>query len=145
MILKCRAGGIIALGLGVKDMELGDLLEDFKRIAKETFKNNRAPKDKVSQAVAGWLYKFLLSIRVWESIYPSEPLKNELQNTLHHDLMMFGAATHTGRQRLVRVAVTAVKNGGKQPTVIANYNHSDRSACRTPPSPLNIPIDVFNI
>ncbi len=109
-------------------MELVDLLAEFKKIAKETFKNNRAPKDKVSQTVAGWLQKFLLSLRVWESIYSSEPLKNQLQTTLDIDLPMFGAATHTGRQRLVRVAVTTVKNGGKQPTVIANYNHSDRRA-----------------
>lgn len=112
-------------------MELGNLLVNFKRIATETFKNNRAPKDKVSQAVAGWLYKFLLSIRFWESIYPSEPLMNQLQNTLDQDLTMFGAAMHTGHQRLVRVAVSAVKNGGKQATVIANYNHRDRSACNT--------------
>lgn len=114
--------------MGVKNMELADLLVEFKKIGKETFKNNRAPRDKVSQAVAGWLQNFLLSIRLWESIYPSEPLKNQLQTTLDIDLAMFGAATHTGNQRLIRVAVTAVKNGGKQPTVIANYNHCDRSA-----------------
>lgn len=128
IVLKCVIGGIIALGLGVKNLNLTDLLMEFKKIAKETFKNNRAPKDKLSQTVAGWFQKFLLSLRVWESIYPSEPLKMQLQNTLHKDLTMFGAAVHTGRQRSIRVAVTAVKNGGKQPTVIANYNHSDRSA-----------------
>lgn len=114
--------------MGVKNMELADLLVEFKKIAKETFKSNRAFRDKVSQAVAGYLQNFLLSIRVWDSIYPSEPLKKQLQTTLHNDLTMFGAATHTGRQRLIRVAVTTVKNGGKQPTVIANYNHRDRSA-----------------
>jgi hypothetical protein len=114
--------------MGVKNMDLADLLVEFKKIAKETFKNNRAPKNKIFQATAGWLQKFLLSLRVWESIYPSEPLKNQLQTTLDNDLTVFGAATHTGRQRLIRAAVTTVKNGGKQPTVIANYNHYDRSA-----------------
>lgn len=118
--------------MGVKNMELADLLVEFKKIAKETFQSNRASKDKVSQAVAGWLQKFLLSLRFWESIYPTEPLKNQLQTTLDKDLTMFGAATHTGRQRLIRVAVTTVKNGGKQPTVIANYNHCDRSAYSIP-------------
>ena len=54
-------------------MNLADLLVEFKKIAKETFQHNRAYKDKVSQAVAGYLQKFLLSLRFWESIYPSVP------------------------------------------------------------------------
>lgn len=118
--------------MGVKNMNLADLLVEFKKIAKETFQHNRAYKDRVFQAVGGLLQNFLLSIRFWESIYPSEPLKSQLQTTLHNDLTMFGAATHTGQQRLIRVAVTTVKNGGKQPTVIANYNHVDRSASSIP-------------
>jgi hypothetical protein len=100
---------------------------EFKRIATETFKKNRAPKYKVTQTLAEKMQKVLLSMRFWDSIYAPEPLMKELQSTLGRNLAMFGSARHTGRQRSVRVAVTAVKNGGSQPTIIANYNHRGRS------------------
>jgi hypothetical protein len=112
----------------MKGLKLVDLMSQFKRIATETFKNNRAPKNKVIQKITenGFVQKFLLSTRIWESIYSTDPLKKELQRTLDDRLAMFSAARTTGRQRLMRVAVTAVKNDGRQSTLIANYNHYNR-------------------
>ncbi|KAI9853559.1 MAG: hypothetical protein M1813_002065 [Trichoglossum hirsutum] len=128
LAIGTSTGGIIALGIAMKDLKLADLMANFKRIATETFKNNRAPKNKVMQTITeyGLVQKILLSTRIWESIYATEPLKKELQRTLDSKLAMFSAARTTGRQRLMRVAVTAVKNDGRQPTIIANYNHYNR-------------------
>ena len=52
-------GGIIALGMGVKDLRLTDLMVQFKRIATETFKKNRAPKYRVTQTIAEKMQKVL--------------------------------------------------------------------------------------
>jgi hypothetical protein len=122
------AGGIIALGMVMKDLTLPDLLEKFKEIAIATFKHNRAPKNKMMQTITenGVIQKVLLSTRIWESIYATNPLEKELRDILGSELGMFSAARMTGCQRSMRVAVTAVKNSGKQPTIIANYNHHNR-------------------
>jgi patatin-like phospholipase/acyl hydrolase len=128
LVIGTSTGGIIALGLGLKDLPLSTLLETFKKIATITFKHNRAPSNRFFKSITsiGFVQKILLSMRIWESIYPTEPLQKELQNVLGKDLGMFGSARTTGCQRSMRVAVTAVKNGGKQPTIIANYNHRNR-------------------
>jgi hypothetical protein len=114
--------------MAMKDLKLTDLLEKFKKIATATFKHNRAPKNKMMQTITenGVVQKVLLSTRIWESIYATTPLEKELQNLFGSDLGMFDAARTTGCQRSMRVAVTAVKNGGRQPTIIANYNHRNR-------------------
>ncbi|KAH0556157.1 hypothetical protein GP486_005910, partial [Trichoglossum hirsutum] len=128
LVIGTSTGGIIALGMAMKNLMLPDLMAEFKKITTATFKHNRAPRNKVTQAITenGIVQKFLLSTRLWESIYATDPLQKELQNTLGSELGMFGASRTTGYQRSMRVAVTAVKNGGRQPTIIANYNHRNR-------------------
>lgn len=59
------------------------------------------------------------------SIYPTKPLKIGLREVLGPDTTMFGSAIHTGEQRLTRLAVLAVKNRGRTPCGIANYNRRD--------------------
>lgn len=148
-------GGIIALGMVMKQLNSADMVERFIKISKATFQYLRGVE--VLNNIAGTVYSnlartkisvqdlttavgvlcgptgcamaatFLLSvfagnILTRKSLYRTAPLREQLQNVLGKDNSMFGNSRSTKTQRLTRVAVMTVKNGGKQATTIANYN-----------------------
>ena len=77
--------------------------EEFKRIAKKTFKTGRAGLGdpyKITSSV------FML-VRIWNSWYAPNPLRSGLQELFTDQLSMFSSSIQTRKQRATRVAVTA--------------------------------------
>ena len=118
LIVGTSTGGIIALGIAMTENTVTSMKEEFKRIAKKTFKTGRAgPGDphKITSSL------FIL-IRIWKSWYSPNPLRSGLQELFTDQLSMFSSSIQTHKQRATRVAVTAAVGIDATPCVMANYN-----------------------
>ena len=102
--------------------------EIFINLASDTFKKRREGSLLGRIDSAQILSKACLLLRIWDSIYPTTPLKNNLINVLGKDVNLFSSAPITKRQRSTRVAITSVKDKAASFCLIANYNRPSQSA-----------------
>lgn len=112
-------GGIIALGLAMTEYNLSEMTTKFLELSKRTFKTDRggilSTFDPLNVFPA-----FFMAVKAWESKYKTTPLREGLISLFGKNKSMFPAATFTGSQRAVRVAVTSTTAG--DPCIFTNYN-----------------------
>jgi hypothetical protein len=119
-------GGIIALGLtspnpSTENMTIEDMKKKFFELAKRTFEKDRSGfigKFDPSQLFV----KALMVMRITDSIYPVNPLRDALIDLFGPDVRLFSSPKRTHRQRLTRVAVTSTKDKAANRCLISNYN-----------------------
>jgi hypothetical protein len=68
----------------------------------------------------GPISKAFMIFRIWDSIYPTDRLKEGLQRLLGAEKNLFSPSSRT-----VRVAVTSAKDNGADKCLIANYNRPE--------------------
>jgi predicted acylesterase/phospholipase RssA/energy-coupling factor transporter ATP-binding protein EcfA2 len=122
LVVGTSTGGIIALGLtSIQEMTIGQMKKTFLDLAKRTFEKDRS----------GFIGRFdplqlfvkaLMLIRITDSIYSPDPLRDALIGLFGPDVRLFSSPKKTRVQRSTRVAVTSTKNKAANRCLIANYN-----------------------
>ena len=121
-----QLGGIIALGLAMTKHSATDLKEKFSELAKATFKYRREGVLTILDPLQ-ITSRTLMLLRIWESIYSSNPLKNGLMSLFGENLSLYSSARVQQQQRPTRVAVTSTKDTAANRCLITNYNRRDVS------------------
>lgn len=122
-----ETGGIVALGLASLDKKVPEMKQKFMQLASGTFAHRNEGRAITRLDSFKVFSKIGMLLRIWDSVYPSEPLKNQLVELFGKNTKLFSAAPTTKQQRSVRVAVTSVKNKGADFCLIANYNRPNLS------------------
>ncbi|KAK0741429.1 hypothetical protein B0T18DRAFT_331380 [Schizothecium vesticola] len=116
LVVGTSTGGIIALGIVMKNEPVEAMIKFFEEAAEATFSK---PNSGLS-----WTAKLGMTVLKYSSIYPETNLKQQLQN-FFGTTPLFAPATSGTFQSTTRVAVTTYKDGldgaGIQ-SLIANYN-----------------------
>lgn len=104
-IAETQIGGLIAIGLGIHNLSVGDCIAKFKNFCDNAFDNKVFTKT----YFLGWLARWITS-----SIYKTEPLEDALKE-------MFGTKPFFGQHgNASRVAVTTTVDDKSR--LLANYN-----------------------
>ena len=112
LIVYVSTGGIIALGLGVKQWSVNHCVTEFIRLCDQAF----TPRE--FNSVAGLQQVATLS---HGSKYKTTPLRNALKATFGTELLYGGQReAHTAYD--IQVAVTATSATGEQSLLLANYS-----------------------
>lgn len=101
--------------------------ERFTELATATFKHRREGKlsDFDPLRITS---KFLMLLRITDSIYPTTPLRDGLKRLFGEDLNLYSSARIQQQQRLTRVAVTSTKDTAATRCLITNYNRLNFSS-----------------
>ncbi|KAI1374503.1 hypothetical protein F4677DRAFT_426368 [Hypoxylon crocopeplum] len=121
LIVGTSAGGIIALGLGVKGWSVDETIKEFKALYKEAF----APRE-----VMGIRLLDSLSSLYHGSVYKTQPFENALKRSFS-DRNLFGGV-QSRNESPVRVAVTSTTSLGHQAVVFSNYNRPEPTSQSSP-------------
>ncbi|KAI9780332.1 MAG: hypothetical protein M1839_006755 [Geoglossum umbratile] len=81
-------GGIISLGLATQDRPIWKLKKEFLALATETFRRKRLGTVWTGFNPFRWTSKAFLILHIWDSIYPTTPLRDELQRLFGQDRML---------------------------------------------------------
>ncbi|KAL6689739.1 acyl transferase/acyl hydrolase/lysophospholipase [Trichoderma pleuroticola] len=117
LIVGTSAGGIIALGLGVKNWPVTKCTSYFKDFCKHAF-TKRAPR--VFNA---------LNIMRGKGVYKSKTLESALESVFDSNSVLYDGMRHT-KKRSIRVAVTTTLARDDRAAVLSNYNTERRSESR---------------
>ncbi|KAI9759344.1 MAG: hypothetical protein M4579_002402 [Chaenotheca gracillima] len=112
LIVGTGSGGIIAMGLGVKNWRVSACTAVFENLMKSAFTPRRGSK------IPG-VAKFVENRH--NSKYETQPLEKALRESFSESELMFGGSRT--EERITRVAVTASSVSG-EPTLLTNYNRS---------------------
>ncbi|KAF2466166.1 uncharacterized protein BDR25DRAFT_317959 [Lindgomyces ingoldianus] len=123
LIVGTSTGGIIALGLTVKDdLTIGQMKETFIRLAHKTF-GKRREGELISKIDPFKITsKLMMLFQIFPSIYPTTPLQKGLIELFGRDTTLFSSTSQIRQQRATRVAVTSTKDASASLCLIANYN-----------------------
>lgn len=99
-------GGLLALGLGIKDWSLDHMIEIFPKLIDKAF----TPK--------------LSGLKFGRRKYRTRPLEETLVEHLKEDVL-FGGSHETPSRLSPRVAVTAATETGEEAVIFTNYNRPD--------------------
>lgn len=103
------------------ELSVLQMKEKFLELAQKVFREDR--RGVLSKAdVLDLMPKLLMLMKVWKSRYPSHNLKEGLIKLFDENTSIFSSSTVTGRQRAVRVAVTATSSG--YPCIFTNYSRA---------------------
>ena len=123
LIMGTSTGGIISLGLALRgDLRVGDMREKFTVLAKETFNSRRAGWLVTKLDPLQWVPRSLMIFKLTESLYPTKPLKQGLQDLFTEQRLLFSGAPDYREPRITRVAVTSAKDEAATACLITNYN-----------------------
>ncbi|KAF2094251.1 hypothetical protein NA57DRAFT_80664 [Rhizodiscina lignyota] len=132
LVMGTSTGGIISLCLVHKVyMPIATMKEKFLELAKRTFEKDRS----------GFIGRFdplqlfvkaLMLMRVTDSIYSPDPLRECLVELFEPDVRLFSSPTRTHFQRSTRVAVTSTKDRAANRCLITNYNRQRYSSDQSP-------------
>ncbi|KAF8248857.1 FabD/lysophospholipase-like protein [Wilcoxina mikolae CBS 423.85] len=114
LIIGTSGGGIVAFGLGIKQLTVEQCIQTFKQVSKEAFTKRKA---------VGWVGIGKIVEAQHHSIYKTETLINALKTTFGHE-PLFGAKASPGRQLSTKVGVTATSSSHAA-YLLANYNRSE--------------------
>lgn len=114
LIVGTSAGGIIALGLGVKGWSIDETIKKFKILYTEAF---------TPRGMMGIPLLDNLSSTYHGSIYKTKPLEKALK-TIFSDRNLFGGV-QSRNEMPIRVAVTSTTAPGHKAVIFANYNRSE--------------------
>ncbi|KAI1446087.1 hypothetical protein F5Y02DRAFT_426089 [Annulohypoxylon stygium] len=123
LIAGTSAGGIIALGIGVKGWSVNKTIQEFKTLYHEAF----TPRRMISLP----LFKSLSST-YHGSIYKTKPLEVSLKIRFS-DQNLFGGI-QSRHKTPIKVAITSTTVSGGRDVVFSNYNRPD-------PMDMNIPYE----
>ena len=102
-------------------LDAPQMREKFKELAKATFQYRREKYLTLIDPLKITSKMFLL-LRIYESIYRADPLKQALIKFFGEDVKLYSSARVQQHQRSTRVAVTSTKDTAANPCVITNYN-----------------------
>lgn len=100
---------------------ISEMNEIFRSLATQTFQNDR-------RGMLSWIdplkmtAKVLMFMKIWKSRYSTRPLRDALVKLFGQQQSIFSCPTTTGRQRLVRVAVTSTSAG--HACIFSNYSRA---------------------
>jgi hypothetical protein len=103
-----------------------EMKKKFSELATATFKYRREGVLTIFDPLQITSKMFML-LRIWESIYASNPLKNGLIRLFGENLNLYSSARVQQQQRSTRVAVTSTKDTAANRCLITNYNRRDFS------------------
>ncbi|KAH6886261.1 hypothetical protein B0T10DRAFT_576010 [Thelonectria olida] len=106
-------GGIIALGLGVKQWSVDDCILRFENLCKDAFTSRGPPALRALTIVS----------RI--SLYKTKPLEDALQSAFGTHGSLYGNFRSESSMD-IRVAVTSTHATEKRPVVLSNYNTQGR-------------------
>jgi hypothetical protein len=101
------------------EYNISEMITKFLELSERTFKSDRGGILSTFDPL-NVLPAFFIAVKAWESKYKTTPLREGLISLFGKDKSMFPAATFTGSQRAVRVAVTSTTSG--DPCIFTNYN-----------------------
>lgn len=110
-------GGIIALGLGVKEWPLSECHEKFSSLCHQAFQ----PREFHNTPVLG-----KLATLNHKSKWRTKPFEDILRKTFEEDLL-FGGNCDTARYQR-KVGVVSALNPGRRAVVLTNYNRLQRES-----------------
>jgi hypothetical protein len=120
MLTHDSTGGIIALGLGVKNWPVQKCMRQFKNLCNQAF----------TSRTLGRVGSFIGQ----KSRYKTKPLEAALQAAFGQDTLLFGGSS---REQLIdiKVAITSTTPAENRPVIVTNYNTTgpDRNECKCPP------------
>ncbi|KAK3389280.1 hypothetical protein B0H63DRAFT_537088 [Podospora didyma] len=108
LIVGTSTGGIIALGLGVKNWRVSVCQGHFKKLCKEAFTARPLKR---------------LALVSHKSYYKSTPFEAALQSVFDEHALLFGGPS-TDDKGSIRVAVTSTAATENRPVILTNYNSS---------------------
>ncbi|KAK4211516.1 hypothetical protein QBC37DRAFT_12053 [Rhypophila decipiens] len=111
LIVGTSTGGIIALGLGVKNWSLDTCIDKFKTLCTDGFK----PR------LFGTWKKSAPFFSMFNSIYKTQPLESALQAAFDAQGLLFGPRSNR-EAPFVRVAVTTTGAIRRDAAIFTNYN-----------------------
>ena len=115
--LSYSTGGIVALGLTVRDWSVDECTRNFETLCTKAFTQRKGS----NVPFFGRLLRFYN-----HSMYRTEPLKEALTNAFPEEQYLFGGRPTNPRTYDVKVAVTAISGAGTS-TVLSNYNRPPES------------------
>jgi hypothetical protein len=120
MLTHDSTGGIIALGLGVKNWSVQECMGRFKNLCNQAF----------TSRTLGRLGPYIGQ----KSQYKTKPLEAALQAAFGQDTLLFGGSSQE-RLTNIKVAITSTTPVENRPVILTNYNTTvpDRNECECPP------------
>lgn len=106
------AGGIIALGLGVRNWRVAQCISYFKDLCQQSFAK-RVPR----------LFRPLAAVK-GKSLYKSKPLESALRSAFGENTLLYGGSE--AECSTIRVAVTTTLAMDYEPAILSNYNRNSR-------------------
>lgn len=119
------AGGMIALGLGIRNLRIDDCLSRFKALCQKFFVKRGVIKHAPVQNIA----RFLKSLFVMsgKSIYRSKPFEKALREVFDENSSLYNRP-QPGNSVATRVAVTTTLARDDKAAILTNYNIERKSA-----------------
>ncbi|UKZ79100.1 hypothetical protein TrVFT333_006850 [Trichoderma virens FT-333] len=114
LIVGTSAGGILALGLGVKNWPVSECTSQFKGLCKQAFTKRASRLFNTFTAITG------------KGLYKSKAIESALRSAFGYNSLLYGRALHT-RSTSIRVAVTTTLAREDRAAVLSNYNTECRS------------------
>ncbi|KAK3379099.1 hypothetical protein B0T24DRAFT_716735 [Lasiosphaeria ovina] len=108
LIVGTSTGGIVALGLGVKNWRVSICIAHFKKLCKEAFTARPLKR---------------LALVSHKSYYKSTPFELALKATFDDQSLLFGGSSSELRTP-IKVAVTSTAATENRPVILTNYNSS---------------------
>jgi hypothetical protein len=113
----CSTGGLIALGLGVKEWSLNECTNKFTSMCDNAFTPREFHDIPIFNTLATLNHK---------SRYKTKPFEETLRKTFEEDLL-FGGHCDTERYQR-KVAVVSALNPGRRAAILTNYNRPQRES-----------------
>lgn len=123
LIIGTSGGGIVAFGLGVKQLPVDECIRTFMQIARKAF----TPRPGADLMLFGTMVKAM-----HHSKYKTKPLKQALVSTFGAD-PLFGERNVLGRKVPIKVGVTATSSNNTA-YLLANYNRQRTRTQTGPPA-----------
>ncbi|KAM7198241.1 hypothetical protein V8F20_006268 [Naviculisporaceae sp. PSN 640] len=111
LIVGTSTGGIIALGLGVKNWRVSFCIRKFKQLSAQAFTERQSSVLKYAAMVHH------------KSLYKTKPLEEALKEAFDADTALFGGQFQSsGEISDIKVAVTSTTAAENHPVIMTNYN-----------------------
>lgn len=105
-----------------EDLTISETKAKFLAIAARAFRSPREGQLVRKLDPLQVTSKIFLLLGLWNSIYPTTPLKEKLIDLFTQEMRLFGSTPQARKPRVVRVAVTSAKEQGWLNCLITNYN-----------------------
>jgi len=112
---SCSTGGIIALGLGVRNWTVDECIQKFVGLCKKAFEPQKG--------LNTWGLSYLTTL-IHKGKFRTKPFEQALQDEFGRDMTLF-AGQNNKDQFKIKVAVTSTTSIESEPIVLTNYNRPE--------------------